>query len=146
MTQGRSIAPTATGEIREPDWRRLYVLQHPLAVTMAVAAVVGSVVCLAFPGLFEQSTVTRSLPGHLAHAWIALYGAGGVLALLGYWRLSSRFEVPGLILQSTCYLTYALAGAPIIAVVVTLALAIGMGTRAFVIFTRPEVQPWTSRR
>lgn len=139
-------------EIRRPsDWRRIYLLQHPLAVTLAIGAVVIAFTMLTHPALLAETTLAGALPEGLEYAWIALFGIGGALCLAGYWRLSGRLEISGLIAQASCYFAYVLvivdqrgeSGA--ILLCVTAFLALGMTARAVVIITQPEVRPWARR-
>lgn len=133
------------------DWRRLYVLQHPLAATLALGAVLATLVLALMPAVLADTAIGTQLPGPLEYLWLAAWGGGGALVLLGYWRLEARFEVPGLILSSVAYIDYvlALAGAHgkvgLIGIIIVGLVGGGMAGRAAVILTRPEVTPWDSR-
>jgi hypothetical protein len=131
--------------IREPDWRRLYLLQHPLAVTMALSSVIGSLALALDPALLDRTTLGSALPDAYKFLWLAFYGIGGAISLAGYVFLVSRLEAPGLVLQATCYAVYAVSNATALGLTITGGLAVGMGARALIILTRPEVRPWESR-
>lgn len=142
----------ATRGVRVEDWRRLYILQHPLAVTLAIGSTIAASVLAAMPQTFAETAVSEAYPPGVRYAWLAVYGIGGFIASVGYWRLAARYEVPGLILQSTAYGTYVLAlatqrpAAGLIGLVMASLLCGGMFGRAIVLLTRPEAHPWEQRR
>lgn len=143
--------PAAAG-VRVQDWRRLYILQHPLAVTVALGGTIAAAYFAVMPGVFNQTAIGQAYPLSVEIGWLLAYGIGGALSLSGYWTLRSHFEAPGLVLQSTAYAAYAIAlltqrpSSGAIGVVMASLLAGGLGARALVILTRPEVMPWDQRR
>lgn len=154
MAEGRRITDRRhpSAGVRTTDWRKLYILQHPLAVTLAAGAALAAAALAVMPGLLADTAIGAALPARLEYVWIAAWGGGGALSLAGYWRLAARFEVPGLVLQASAYGVYVLALADqrpasgLIGLVLAGLLAGGMAGRALVILTRPEVMPWDQRR
>lgn len=138
--------------VRTSDWRKLYALQHPLAVTLAGGAALAAAILAAMPTLLADTAVGAAFPARLEYAWLAAWGGGGAMALAGYWRLAARLEAPGLILQATAYVVYVVALADqrpvsgLVGLVLAALLGLGMAARAVVILTRPEVMPWDQRR
>lgn len=138
-------------DIRDSDWRRLYLLQHPLAITVAAVLEATGVLLLFSPPLFAHSVVAQSLPSGLEYPWDLTLILGGSLMLTGFWRLNVRIEAAGAIMLCSALLVWVLvyvsadAGVSIISVALALAVASGLASRALIVLTAPEPSPWSRR-
>jgi hypothetical protein len=141
--------------VRDSDWRRIYVLQHPILISIAVTMLLTGVLLSMSPPLFQHTVVAKALPQGLEYPWDACLVLGSSLILVGIWKLDSRFEASGAVLLAAAlviwvfvYITevphdqeFSVVLAPALAG----AVACGMALRAFTLVTAPEARPWLKR-
>lgn len=145
------LTPSRRVRIRAGDVRRLYVLQHPWAMSSETTAAVAGVVLLLFPALMDDTTLGVAFPDAIEVAWLLAFAGGGLLALAGVMFLSSSLEVGGLVLLAVAYAVWAIAfpvvrgSGGLLACMLLTGMASGAGLRALLILTRPEIQPWKQR-
>lgn len=137
--------------IRDSDWRRTYLLQHPLAITISLVLTVTGVLLLVSPPLFQASIVAQALPSGLEYPWDLSLVCGGGTMLLGFWRLNTSVEAAGEIWLSTAIFVWLLVyvsgsgDVSVGAAALALAVAAGLLARAIVILTASESSPWMRR-
>jgi hypothetical protein len=148
-------AATREHQVRDGDWRRIYVLQHPILISIAVTMLLTGVLLSTSPPLFQHSVVARALPQGLEYPWDACLVLGSALILVGIWRLDSRFEASGAVLLAAALTIWVFVYVTetdhngevsvILAPALAGAVACGMALRAFTLVTAPEARPWLKR-
>jgi hypothetical protein len=78
-------------------FRRSYIRSNAFEAFVAFAAMMAGIAFLLIPDAIESSTVARNA-GALSAIWGWLYGAGGLVVLVGLLVLSVRIEITGLFL------------------------------------------------
>lgn len=139
--------------IRDSDWRRIYLLQHPLALTVATVLLLTGLLLLLSPPLFRHSVVATALPAGLEYPWDLTLIVGGTLMLAGFWKLNANFEAAGAIMLSSALFVWDFVyvagetGTPVSLMPAALAaaVAIGFSFRALVVVSAPEAKPWSRR-
>jgi hypothetical protein len=81
--------------VRHADLRRAYLMDHPLAMVVALWATVAGAILLLVPGIAGGSALYQEMPRAAADAWACLYLVGGGTIALGMWHLSARLEAAG---------------------------------------------------
>lgn len=138
--------------MRWVDRRDAYVRDHPLLLSIAVAAALGGIAFVVVPEVMARSAL-GVLPGGSERVWSILLAIGGALVANGMWSLDARREVAGLLLLAGCYAAYAYAifafrgFAPGAASASVFAgLTVGLTLRAVILRFEPAWRPWARRR
>lgn len=130
----------AEHSFRRDDYARLYRRDHPLAIWFCLGIAFIGLLTLIFPDAVEQSATSLALGETLRKLFYVCYALGGTLGALGLLSVRHRLEAAGMaMLASTMTVQFVAivyvrpaAWAPSLFV---LALAIGCGTRAWLLST-----------
>lgn len=74
---------------------RIYLLEHPIALVIALGATLSGFVTVALPDDAHESSLFEVLPFLAGEIWGAMLFLGGIFAFVGLIRLSPRLEVVG---------------------------------------------------